>query len=130
MDKLMLSLARFVGDLAATIHAGMVVLGDKLGLYKALAKRPMTSVELAETTGTDERYVREWLSSQAASGYVTFNADLGLFSMTDEQAFTLADEDSPAYLPGAFEFALGHARSGAKDFGGISLRSWHALGRT
>ncbi len=107
MEKVNAFVGRFVGDLGATIHAGMVVLGDKLGLYKALAKRPMTSGELAADTGTDERYVREWLGSQAASGYVTYQADSGLFSMTEEQAFTLADEDSPAYLPGAFEFALG-----------------------
>ena len=107
MDTLHAFVGRFVGDLGATIHAGMVVLGDKLGLYKALAKRPMTSDELALDTGTDERYVREWLASQAASGYVTYRSDTGMFSLTEEQAFTLADEDSPAYLPGAFEFALG-----------------------
>lgn len=107
MDKLNAFIGRFVGDLGATIHAGMVVLGDRLGLYKALAKRPMTSIELAAETGTDERYVREWLGSQAASGYVSYHADSELFSMTEEQTFTLADEDSPAFLPGAFEFALG-----------------------
>jgi SAM-dependent methyltransferase len=107
MDKLNAFIGRFVGDFGATIHAGMVVLGDKLGLYKALAKQPMTSIELAAKTGTDERYVREWLASQAASGYVTYDEPSGIFSLTEEQAFTLADEDSPAYLPGAFEFALG-----------------------
>ncbi len=107
MDKLNAFVGRFVGDFGATIHAGMVVLGDKLGLYKALAKKPMTSAELAGSTGTDERYVREWLASQAASGYVTYDEAVGMFSLSEEQAFTLADEDSPAYLPGAFQFALG-----------------------
>ncbi len=107
MDKLNGFVGQFVGDLGATIHAGMVVIGDKLGLYKALAATPMTSAELAAKTGTDERYVREWLASQAASGYVNYDGDTKKFSMSEEQAFTLADEESPAYLPGAFEFALG-----------------------
>jgi uncharacterized protein YjiS (DUF1127 family) len=89
------------------VHAGMVVIGDKLGLYKALAAGPMTSGELAAQTRTDERYVREWLSSQAAGGYVTYDAEADKFSLTEEQAFALAVNDSPAYLPGAFELALG-----------------------
>jgi hypothetical protein len=66
MDKLNVFIGKFVGDLGATVHAGMVVIGDKLGLYKALAEKPMTSAELATVTDTDERYLREWLSSQAA----------------------------------------------------------------
>ena len=107
MNKLNPIIGRFVGDLGATIHAGMVVLGDKLGLYKTLARHPMTSAELAAATSTDERYVREWLASQAASGYITFTPETHTFSLTEEQAFTLANPDSPAYLPGAFEFALG-----------------------
>jgi SAM-dependent methyltransferase len=85
----------------------MVVIGEKLGLYKALAAQPMTSAELAAKTATDERYVREWLSSQAAGGYVTYDEKTNKFSLDEEQAFTLANEDSPAYLPGAFELALG-----------------------
>lgn len=107
MDELNAFMGRFVGDLAATIHAGMVVLGDKLGFYKVLAQQPMTSAELAAATATDERYVREWLASQAASGFVTFDPAANCFSLTQLQAFVLADEDSPAYLPGAFELALG-----------------------
>ncbi|HEY1575872.1 MAG TPA: SAM-dependent methyltransferase, partial [Terracidiphilus sp.] len=66
MDQL---LGQFVGDLGATVHAGMVMIGERLGLYKALAAGPMSASELAVKTGTDERYVREWLSSQAAGGY-------------------------------------------------------------
>src|SRR5271156_3344871 len=107
MDKLNTFVGRFVGDLGAAVHAGMVVIGDKLGLYKALAAHPMTSTELAAKTSTDERYVREWLGSQAAGGYVTYDEKTNKFSLTEEQVFTLATEDSPAYLPGAFELALG-----------------------
>jgi len=85
----------------------MVVVGEKLGLYKALAAHPMAPAELADRTNTDVRYLREWLSSQAAGGYVTYDATTGKFSLSEEQAFTLANEDSSAYLPGAFELALG-----------------------
>jgi SAM-dependent methyltransferase len=107
MDKLNAFVGQFVGDLGAAVHAGMVVIGEKLGLYKALALGPVTPAELAARTGTDERYVREWLASQAAGGYVTYDDTTNKFSLTEEQAFTLANEDSPAYLPGAFELALG-----------------------
>jgi SAM-dependent methyltransferase len=107
MDKLNAFIGQFVTDLGASVHAGMVVIGEKLGLYKALAKHPMTSMELAFTTQTDERYVREWLASQAAGGYITYDQEAGKFSLSEEQAFALAVEDSPAYLPGAFELALG-----------------------
>ena len=108
MDKLNQFIGQFVTDLGATVHAGLVVIGEKLGLYKALAAAgPMTSAQLAAKTNTDERYVREWLSSQAAGGYITYDDATNKFSMTEEQAFTLANEASPAYLPGAFELALG-----------------------
>jgi len=107
MDQLNAFLGKFVGDLGASVHAGMVVIGEKLGLYKALAEGPANSAELAKKTGTDERYLREWLASQAAGGYITYDESTQKFSLTPEQAFTLASEDSPAYLPGAFELALG-----------------------
>jgi SAM-dependent methyltransferase len=107
MDKLNAFIGRFVGDLGAAVHAGMVVIGEKLGLYKALAENAMTSAELAAKTKTDERYVREWLASQAAGGYITYDEKTSKFSLSEEQAFALAKEDSPAYLPGAFELALG-----------------------
>jgi hypothetical protein len=106
-DKLNAFLGKFVADFGATFHAGMVVIGEKLGLYKALAAKPMDAGELARATGTDERYVREWLASQAAGGYVEYNPLTRAFSMTEEQAFALANEGGPAYLPGAFELALG-----------------------
>jgi SAM-dependent methyltransferase len=107
MNKLNAFIGQFVTDLGAAVHAGMVVIGEKLGLYKALAGEPMTSAQLAAKTKTDERYLREWLASQAAGGYVTYNEKTNKFSLTEEQVFTLVNEDSPAYLPGAFELALG-----------------------
>ena len=111
MDKLNVFIGKFVGDLGATVHAGMVVIGDKLGLYKALGEKPMTSAELATVTDTDERYLREWLSSQAAGGYVNYDAKTQRFSLDDEQALALAVEDSPAFIPGAFELALGSLKA-------------------
>jgi Methyltransferase domain len=79
----------------------------RLGLYKALAAGgPQTASELAKSTGTAERYIREWLSSQAAGGYVTYDSGTGKFHLTEEQALALADENSPAFLPGAFQTAL------------------------
>jgi ubiquinone/menaquinone biosynthesis C-methylase UbiE len=107
MTKLNAFIGQFVMDLGAAVHAGMVVIGEKLGLYKALADGPINSVELAAKTQTDERYLREWLSSQAAGGYITYDPKTNKFSLSEEQAFALAKEDSPAYLPGAFELALG-----------------------
>jgi SAM-dependent methyltransferase len=111
MDKLNAFIGQFVNDLGAAAHTGMVVIGEKLGLYKALAQGPLSSAQLAFKTNTDERYVREWLSSQAAGGYVTFDEKSQNFSLTEEQAFALATEDSPTYLPGAFELALGSLAS-------------------
>src|SRR5215831_11291804 len=95
-EKLNTFIGQFVTDLGASVHAGMVVIGEKLGLYKALATHPMTPAELADQTKTDERYLREWLASQAAGGYITYQETTGEFSLTEEQAFTLANEDSPA----------------------------------
>ncbi|HUN88590.1 MAG TPA: class I SAM-dependent methyltransferase [Terriglobales bacterium] len=107
IDKLNAFIGQFVSDLGASAHAGMVVIGEKLGLYKALATGPMNSAELAAKTNTDERYLREWLASQAAGGYITYDPKTDKFSLSEEQVFTMANEDSPAYLPGAFELALG-----------------------
>ncbi|HSB94994.1 MAG TPA: class I SAM-dependent methyltransferase [Spongiibacteraceae bacterium] len=104
-NKLDAFMNRFVADIGATIHAGTVVIGEELGLYKALAKGPLSADALADATNTDRRYVREWLSSQAASGYVCYDAVADRFYLDDEQAFALADENSPAYIPGAFLLA-------------------------
>ena len=128
MDKLNAFIGRFVGDLGAAAHAGMVVIGERVGLYKALAAEPMNSVELAAKTDTDERYVREWLASQAAGGYVTYDAAKNKFSLSEEQAFTLANEDSPAYLPGAFQLALGSLAAVpriAESFHSGAGMGWH-----
>lgn len=128
MDKLNAFIGRFVTDLGAAVHAGMVVIGEKLGLYKALAAGPMSSAELAAKTQTDERYLREWLASQAAGGYVTYNETTHKFSLSEEQAFALANEDSPAYLPGAFELALGSLASVpriAESFRSGAGMGWH-----
>jgi hypothetical protein len=105
-EKLNQFLGRFVADLGAALHAPTVIIGDKLGLYRAMAGAgELTSSEIASRTGTSERYVREWLASQAASGYVMYNHLSKKYWLTPEQAFTLADEASPAYLPGAFYIA-------------------------
>ena len=100
-------LNRFVGDLGATVAAGGVVLGDRLGLYAALAEGPLTPDVLAAKTGTAARYVEEWLRGQAAGGYVGYDPDEGTYHLTDEQVFALTDPDGPVYLPGAFQLALG-----------------------
>jgi SAM-dependent methyltransferase len=93
-----------VGDLAAAISGLMLHLGDRLGLYRAMAGAgPLTSAALAERTDTHERYVREWLGNQAAGGYVRYDVDAGTFELGPEQALVLADEESPVFLGGAFE---------------------------
>jgi SAM-dependent methyltransferase len=107
-------LGRFVTDLGATISAGNVIIGDKLGLYRALAEAgPLTPAELAAYTGTAERYVREWLAGQAAGRYITYDAATGQYSMTAEQALAFADPAGLA-LPGAFELAAACLADGSK----------------
>ncbi len=107
-DKLMEFVFRAVDEVGATLNAALVVMGDKLGLYRALAGSEGPSpAELAERTGTAERYVREWLNAQAAGGYVKYDPDTGRYSLPPEQTVALTDADSPAYLPGFFQIALG-----------------------
>jgi SAM-dependent methyltransferase len=105
-DKLNAFMGRFVSDLGAVAHAATVVVGDQLGLYKALAEGPADAATLARRTETDARYLLEWLSAQAASGYVEYDAATQRFSMSEEQAFALAQEGSPAFIPGAFQVAV------------------------
>ncbi|MEK6304198.1 MAG: class I SAM-dependent methyltransferase [Acidobacteriota bacterium] len=106
-DKMNELLGRFLNDFGGTLHSAMAVIGDKLGLYKAMAEAgPLTPEELASRTGTTERYVREWLASQAAGGYASYDAETGRFFLTEEQAFALTDENGPVFLPGAFQLAL------------------------
>jgi 2-polyprenyl-3-methyl-5-hydroxy-6-metoxy-1,4-benzoquinol methylase len=102
--KLEQFMGQFVGDLGAAMTAPLVLIGDKLGLYKAMADGvPVTPQQLAEQTDCRERYIREWLCQQAASGYVEYDATDGTFRLPPEQAMALADEDSPAFIPGAFQ---------------------------
>jgi len=109
-DKLGELLGTFVADLGATIGAGNVVVGHRLGLYRSLADGPATAEQLAQRSGTDPRYVAEWLRGQAAGGYVTYDPATEQFSLTEEQAYALADPDG-LYLPGAFVLALGALRA-------------------
>jgi SAM-dependent methyltransferase len=101
-DKLNAFMGKMVTDLGAAMNASLMLVGDKLGLYKTLAaKGPMNSSELAKATGTAERYVREWLAAQAASGYVEYDKAGGKFAMQPEQAMALADDDSPVFMGAA-----------------------------
>ncbi|HEY2079004.1 MAG TPA: methyltransferase domain-containing protein [Streptosporangiaceae bacterium] len=113
-DKLNSFLHKFVVDLGATMAAGNVLVGDRLGLYRALAEHPMLPHELAQQTGTATRYVDEWLRGQAAGGYVEYDARTGAYSLTPEQAFALTDPDGAVFAPGAFELALAALKSDQK----------------
>jgi 2-polyprenyl-3-methyl-5-hydroxy-6-metoxy-1,4-benzoquinol methylase len=100
-------LGQAVVEFGATVNAALVVIGDRLGLYGTLAEAgPLTSAELAERTGTAERYVREWCNAQAASGWITYDGD-GRYSMSPEQALMFAQPSSPAFVGGAFQTAVG-----------------------
>jgi SAM-dependent methyltransferase len=93
-----------VGEMGAAMNAALILVGDKLGLYKAMAGAgAMTSAELASKTGTLERYVREWLAAEAAGGFVLYDAATEKYTLPPEQAMALADETSPVFLPGFFE---------------------------
>jgi ubiquinone/menaquinone biosynthesis C-methylase UbiE len=107
-DKLMSFVFRAVEEVGASLGTALVVMGDKLGLYRAMAGAgPLTSTELAERSGIAERYVREWLNAQSAGGFVEYDPDTGRYLLPPEQAVALTDESSPAYLPGLFQIALG-----------------------
>jgi len=100
-------LGRAVNDMGAAMSGLLVVVGDRLGLYKAMAGAgPMKPAALAKRTGTGERQVREWLNAQASCGYVTYDAASQTYTLPEEQALCFANEDSPAFLPGFFELAM------------------------
>lgn len=102
-EKLNEFLGTMVTEMGAAANGALIIMGDKLGLYKSLATNgPMTSEQLSEATGTTERYVREWLSAQAASGYIEYDAEGENFSMTPEQNAVFADRESPVLMTGAF----------------------------
>lgn len=97
---------RFAGDLGAVLHAATVLLGDKLGLYKAMGDgEAITAGQLAARTGCDERSLAEWLAAQAASGYVHCDPESGSFWLSEEQAFALTSEDNPVFAPGGLQVA-------------------------
>jgi len=115
-----------LGDVAGALTASLVVIGDKLGLYKALAKGSATPVELATRTGTTERYVREWLNAQAAAGYVTYEG--GRYTLPAAHAACLADEESPACVLGAFQAMTAAMRANGKVSEGFKSGcgvGWH-----
>jgi 2-polyprenyl-3-methyl-5-hydroxy-6-metoxy-1,4-benzoquinol methylase len=102
--KLKEFLQKAIGDVGAGMSAVLVLIGDQLGLYKAMAHAgPMTPAELAARTGTAERYIREWLANQAAGAYVTYDPATGEYTLPDEQASALADEDGPFFMAGSFQ---------------------------
>src|SRR3954469_2080336 len=106
--KLMDFVFKAVDEVGATLNAALVVMGDKLGLYRALADGgPSTAADLAARTETTDRYVQEWLNAQAAGGYVDYDPQSGRYTLAPEQAVALTDSSSPAYLPGFFQLALG-----------------------
>src|SRR5919199_3351526 len=108
LDQLMAFVFKAVDEVGATLNTALVVMGDKLGLYRAMnGAGPLTPAELAERTDTAERYVREWLNAQAAGGYVEYEADTGRYTLPPEHAIALTDSESPAYLPGFFQIAFG-----------------------
>jgi 2-polyprenyl-3-methyl-5-hydroxy-6-metoxy-1,4-benzoquinol methylase len=117
-DKMNAFLGKVVGDFGASLSSSLAYIGQKLGLYKALASSgPSTPEELAAHTSTTERYVREWLINQAASGYVDYDAASGRYSLSAEQAVALTDESSPFYVGGGFYVvkAMTHAVSRIED---------------
>lgn len=102
-DKLHAFLGQVVGDAGAAMSAALVVIGDRLGLYKALAEGPASAAELARRTATSERYVQEWLDAQASGGYLHYSPTTEKYELPPEQAAALADESSPAFVPGMFQ---------------------------
>ena len=105
--RLMQFLHRFVVDFGATGAAGNVLVGEQLGLFRAMREGPLLPAELAARTETTPRYVEEWLRGQAAGGYVEYDASTGRYFLTEEQTFALTNPEGPVYLPGAFQFAAG-----------------------
>ncbi len=102
-DKMHAFLGKVVGDFGASLSSALVYIGQKLGLYKAMAEAgPVTPAELAGRTNTNERYIREWLINQAAGGYAEYDAKSGRFSLTPEQIVALTDEHSPFFVGGGF----------------------------
>jgi len=111
MEKLQEMTGKVLVDIGATFHAPLVLIGEKLGLFKELAAGRMNAKQLAGRTHTAVRYVQEWLPAMASGGYVSYDPEEQVYYLTVEQAMVLADEDSPAYMPGAFQAALAAVKS-------------------
>lgn len=131
-DRLMSFVFRAVDEVGATLNAALVVMGDKLGYYEQLATRgPLTAAELAEATGTQLPYAREWLNGQAAGRFVDYDPATERYALPSEHAVALTDATSPAYLPGLFQIALGTVAdanavvAAARGTGGVG---WHDHG--
>ncbi len=106
-DRLQAFIGQMVGDVGATLSAGLVLLGDRLGLYRAMAdSRPVTAEDLAERTGTSVAYLRPWLGNQAAGGYLSYDPATGTWTLPPEQAMALADESSPAFFAASMQLAV------------------------
>ncbi len=107
-QKLMAFVFRAVDEVGATLNAALVVMGDKLGLYRAMAgSEPLTAAEVAARSGAAPRYVEEWLNAQAAGGFVDYDPQAGTYALPPEHAVAFTDPSSPAYLPGFFQVAIG-----------------------
>jgi SAM-dependent methyltransferase len=116
-DKLMAFVFRAVEEVGATLNCALVVMGDRLGYYRALAQLgPTTPAELADNTDTDWRYAREWLNAQAAGGYVEYDPATLRYTLPPEQVVAFTDESSPAFLPGLFQIAHGTVRDAHEIF--------------
>lgn len=110
-EKLMELVGKCVGDFGALLSGTLVAVGDRLGLFRAIADAgSVTSADLAKSTGTAERYVREWLAGQAASGYITYDGG-GRYSLSPEQTEAFTNEDSPAYMVGGFQVTSAATRA-------------------
>ncbi len=131
-DKVMSFVFRAVDEVGATLNTALVVMGDRLGLYRALAGAgPLTSAELAERTGTAERYVREWLNAQAAGAYLDYDPDSSRYTLPAEHAIALTDDSSPAFLPGLFQTAFGAVLDSPRITEAVSTGAglgWHEHG--
>ncbi|OFE15909.1 SAM-dependent methyltransferase [Humibacillus sp. DSM 29435] len=132
VDKLMAFVFKAVDEVGATLNTALVVLGDKLGYYTTMASGPVTPAQLAEATATGEPYAREWLGAQAAGGYVEYDATTGRYTLPPEQRAALTDPNSPAYLPGFFQIALGTTHdiddvlAAARSQAGLGWHEHHA----
>ena len=114
-DKLMAFVFRAVDEVGATLNAALVVMGDRLGYYRALAEHgPLGASELAQRTSTGDTYAREWLNAQAAGQYVSYDRSSGTYALCPEYAIALTDESSPAFLPGLFQIAIGTVRDSSR----------------